>query len=108
MNVMLTYLDEEMFRTTNFFHKKMGDEVINKPMEFISDANGWLQITNVKGYIIEIRKLSKEGYQAETPYGGEMYEPDGSITFIGNDVQVTNLSNPQNGYVLHLQKIEGK
>lgn len=104
LKLMLTYLNEDMFRTTNVFHMKMGDEVVNKPLEFVSDADGWIRLDGVKGYIVDIRGLSKEGYLMRDYYGSVRYEPHGVRNTSGGDILLTNALNPNVGYTFHLEK----
>jgi hypothetical protein len=105
LKLTLTYLDEDMFKTTNFFQKNIGDEVAHKTIELSFGADGWIQLTNTRGYSVDVRGLSKEGYLAARDYyGGELYEPNGTRRTFGDDILMTNFYNAQTGYTFHLQK----
>ena len=106
----LTRTDDKMFATTNFFSRKMGDEVLIIPLELISDSNGWIQLTGTNGSFLDLTGLAKEGYQSSYPNGnfaGVHYELAGVRTPT-EDILMTNSWNPTQGYILHMQKIDGK
>jgi hypothetical protein len=111
LSLKLTRTDEKMFETTNFFSRQMGDEVMIIPLELFSDSNGWIQVVGTNGYFLDMRGLSKEGYLSKYPdgnFGGVHYEPNDVRNTYGGDIQLTNALDSQKGYILHLQKIEGK
>ncbi len=107
LHVILSRTDEKMFETTNFFSRQMGDEVLNVPLELVSDSDGWIRLSNVTGNFLRVESLTKEGYSGKDYYGGISFEPGGRRN-PSSDIQMTNAWNPQKGYIFHLQKIEGK
>ena len=107
LKLKLSYTDEEMFRGTNFLHKKMGDEILSKPLEITSDSNGWIKLSGLKGQILRVESLNKDGYSWEMPQIDSFgYEAGGkhSIGYIGME----DAFNPSKGYVFPLQKIDRK
>ncbi len=105
LTLKLTRTDETMFATTNFFSRKMGDEVLIIPFELLSDSNGWIQLTGTNGYFLDMTGLSKEGYSSSYPngnFGGVHYEPNGLRDTYGGDILLTNALDSQRGYILHL------
>lgn len=110
LTLKLTRTDERMFETTNFFSRQMGDEVLIIPFELFSDSNGWVSLTGTNGYFLNLWGLAKDGYSSSYPDGnfaGVHYEL-GGIRTPTQDILMTNSWNPQKGYILHFQKIEGK
>ena len=106
LTLKLTRTDETMFATTNFFSRKMGDEVLIIPFELFSDSNGWIQLTETNGSFLDLTGLSKEGYLSSYPDGnfaGVHYEL-GGIRTPTQDILMTNSWNPEQGYILHLDK----
>ncbi len=102
----LTRTDERMFETTNYFSRKMGDEVLIIPVELMADSNGWLELTKTNGYFLNIWGVKKEGYTSSYPDGnfaGVHFEP-GGVRTPTQDIQMTNAWNPKKGYILYLQK----
>lgn len=107
-NTMLKLLrvDEQVFATTNFFHMQMGDENKPRKIELLSDAKGWLQVTGVTGYSIDVNLVEKEGYISQYTnryHGGVHYEPGGRRN-PSADILMTNALNPAQGYTFHLWK----
>jgi hypothetical protein len=103
----LTYVDEEMFRGTNFFHMNMGDEMRFKPLELMSDADGWIKLSGIKGESLRVQSLSKEGYSWTMPQiGSFIYEQNGKHR-VGH-TEMEDAFNPNKGYIFHLQKDESK
>ena len=92
-----------MFNTTNFFHKELGDEVSNKPMEGFSDSNGWIRITGLKGYIIDVGNVSKDGYTWEIPHIGSFSYESGGQHRVGY-AEMESAFDPTKGYIFHLLK----
>jgi hypothetical protein len=110
LSLKLTRTDEKMFATTNFFSRQMGDEVLIIPFELFSDSNGWIRFTGTNGYFLNLWGLTREGYLSSYPDGnfaGVHYEPN-SVRTPTQDILMTNSWNLQKGYILHLQKIDGK
>jgi len=105
--ITLSRIDEKMFETTNFFSKKMGDEIVHLPVKLVSDTNGWIKLTGVTGDSLWIESLSKDGYSWTMPQiGSFLYEPNGGHR-VGN-AGMEDAFDSQKGYIFHLQKIEGK
>ena len=67
LKLTLSYVDEEMFRGTNFFHMKMGDEIRAKMLVLTSDSNGWVKLSGVKGQALRVESLEKEGFSWTMP-----------------------------------------
>ncbi len=107
LTLKLTRTDENMFTTTNFFHQKMGDEVLTIPIEMTSDETGWIRVSGTNGYFLDMVRLTKEGYSSSYPdgnFGGIHYEANGERTTYGGDILMTNAWNPNVGYTFHLEK----
>lgn len=101
--ITLSRIDERMFETTNFFSKKMGDEIIHLPVTLVSDTNGWIKLRGVTGDSLWVESLSKEGYSWTMPQiGSFLYEPNGGHR-VGN-AGMEDAFNPDKGYIFHLQK----
>jgi hypothetical protein len=111
LTMKLTRTDEKMFETTNFFARQMGDEVSISFFQLFSDSNGFVSFTGTNGYFLDMTGLSKEGYLSSYPngnFGGVHYEAGGMRDTYGGDILLTNALDSQKGYILHLQKIDGK
>ncbi len=101
--ITLSSIDEKIFETTNFFSKKMGDEVVHLPMKLVSDTNGWIRLRGVTGDSLWVESLSKEGYSWTMPQiGSFLYDPNGEHR-VGN-AGMEDAFNPDKGYVFHMQK----
>jgi hypothetical protein len=105
LTIKLTRVDETLFATTNFFHLNMGDELKDVSLELISDANGWISLTNKTGNSVRVESLIKKGYSWTMPQiGSFVYDPDGN-----RRVGVAGMEDafdPVKGYVFYMQKIE--
>jgi hypothetical protein len=105
LKLMLTYLDEEMFKSTNFYHKKIGDEIKNKPIELISDVKGLIHFSKESGYVLDIQDLCKDGFFWQRPdgLGAIEYQPDRSHIDSGKIV-LDDALDPAKGFNFHLWK----
>lgn len=106
LSVKLHRVDEKMFATTNFLSKQLGDEIVTKTNDLVSDAQGWVQLKGVTGFALDIIRLTKDGYVSRYSDGhhrGVTYESGGRRNTSG-DVQMTNAWNPTKGYTFHLWK----
>lgn len=109
LHVSIERLDESVFVATNYLHWDPALAFQKLYFDLYSDANGWIQFTGTNGIVLDMTGLSKEGYISAYPngnFGGVHYEPSGTRVPSG-DILMTNAWNPQKGYILHLQKIEG-
>lgn len=97
-------VDEQMFATTNFFQREMGDEIKPLSFEVVSDRQGWVQVKGVTGFALDVIRLEKEGYLSRYS-GGLMvtYESNRRRNTSG-DISMTNAFNPTKGYIFHLWK----
>lgn len=106
LSVKLHRVDEKIFATTNFFHKQLGDEIVSKTNEIISDAQGWMQLKGETGFALDVIRLTKGGYASRYSDGyqrGVQYESGGRRNPSG-DILMTNAWNPAKGYAFHLWK----
>jgi hypothetical protein len=104
LELKVSRMDETMFAPTNYFHWDPAKAVQDIPFELLSDANGWVCLTNKTGQLIQINDLSKAGYSFKMPQIGSFgYEPEGKH-LIG-DTGMEDAFNPEKGYVFHLQRI---
>ncbi len=111
LKLKLTRWSEDEFSMTNFPHWDPTKAVQENKIDLLSDKNGWLQVTGTNGSFLDMTELSKEGYLSSYPngiFGGVHYEAGGVRNTYGGDIQLTNALIPLNGYILHLQKIDGK
>lgn len=99
-------------------HMNMGDEQVTWTNVLVSDANGWIRMTNAAGHYLAIWKYpSKEGYTSKYPnenFGTLIYETTTILTTNGPkriphyNISISDLTtdafNPAKGFVFHLQK----
>ncbi len=105
LKLKVSRMDETMFAPTNYIHWDPANAVQDIPFELLSDANGWVCLTNITGQLVQINDLSKEGYSWTMPQIGSFgYGPERAVGYAGME----DAFNPAKGYVFHLQKIEGK
>jgi hypothetical protein len=106
LSVKLTRTDERMFNTTNFFSRKMGDEVLIARLELSSDNNGRISLTETNGSFLDLIKLAKDGYHSGYPDGNfaGVHYGLGGVRTPTEDAQMTNSWDSQKGYILHLEK----
>jgi hypothetical protein len=110
LKLKLTRWDENEFSMTNFPNWNPEKAVQENDFYLFSDANGWIQVAGTNGSFLNIWGLTKEGYLSSYPDGnfaGVHYEP-GGVRTPTQDILMTNSWNPQKGYILHLQKVDGK
>ena len=63
----LSYVDESLFRSANFIHMQMGEEIKTKQIELISDPNGVIEVSKEKGTGLRLADLICPGYFWQMP-----------------------------------------
>jgi hypothetical protein len=104
LKLNLSYINEELIKSTNFLHMGIGSEVADKQLEILSDIDGWIRLTGVKGTLIRVLDLDKEGYSFTMPQIDSFsYGPERSVGNVGMEAAF----DPAKGYIFHLQRIVG-
>ena len=106
LELRLTYVDEAKVKSPTFIRMKMGSEIASRPIELRSDNQGWLHLSGIKGKILDITGLSKDGYLSNMPegnYDSLIFDPNGKRR-TSVRLEMMDALNSSKGYTFHLWK----